>query len=146
MEPFFVGVVGFISCFLIFIVKVAKKKPKKIPLIFMAVFFVITIGGMIYAMNTPAVEVIQGNYNDIMSGKLNGEIVEIKGDILDIQNLGEGLYFVHMKTSDGEYALYTTDEVAGSFPSVGDHLVRVYITPGYTESEELILTIIAFLE
>lgn len=141
---FLVGGLGFLVCLVTLIIKAIRKKPKKVTAILMTVFLVMGVSSMVYAMSTPAIDVARGNYVDVMAGKLNEQIVEIKGDIVKIENLDNGMYFVQLKASDGDYELYTTEDVPGQFPKEGDSQVRVYISPTYTDNGTLVITIVSF--
>ncbi len=143
MGMFFVGAIGFIVCLIILVVKAVRKKPKKIIGILTGLFLVIGIVGMISAMNTPAIKTVTANYDKIMNGEMNGQIVDLVGDIEDIKQDGE-LYHVTIKTSEGVYQAVTTKDVAGTFPRVGDKRVKMYVTPEYSESNQVVITIISF--
>lgn len=143
MGMFFVGVIGFIVCLIILIVKAVRKKPKKIIGILTGLFLIIGIAGMISAMNTPSLETVTANYDKIMNGEMNGQIVDLVGDIEDIKQDGE-LYRLTIKTPDGVYQAVTTKDVSGPFPRVGDKRVKMYITTEYSESNQLVITIISF--
>lgn len=133
MGMFFVGAIGFIVCLIILVVKAVRKKPKKIIGILTGLFLVIGIVGMISAMNTPSIETVTANYDKIMNGEMNGQLVDLVGDIEDIKQDGE-LYRLTIKTPDGVYQAVTTKNVSGTFPRVGDKRVKMYITPEYSES------------
>lgn len=143
MGMFFVGAIGLIVCLIILVVKVVRKKPKKIIGILTGLFLIIGIVGMISAMNTPSLETVTANYDKIMNGEMNGQLVDLVGDIEDIKQDGE-LYRLTIKTSDGVYQAVTTKNVSGTFPRVGDKRVKMYITPEYSESNQLVITIISF--
>jgi len=144
MGLFFIGFIGFIVSLIILIIAAVRRKKKKVPLVLTVAFLIIGFVGMISAMNTPAIDVVKGSYSDVMSGNLNEQIVEIKGDIIGISTPKDGLYELQVKASDGTYTVYTTSDVAGNFPREGDFNVRIYVTPSYTESNQLIITAIAF--
>jgi len=143
MGMFFVGAIGLIVCLIILVVKAVRKKPKKIIGILTGLFLIIGIAGMISAMNTPSLETVTANYDKIMNGEMNGQIVDLVGDIEDIKQDGE-LYRLTIKTSDGVYQAVTTKDVSGTFPRVGDKRVKMYITPEYSESNQLVITIVSF--
>lgn len=143
MGMFFVGAIGLIVCLIILVVKVVRKKPKKIIGILTGLFLIIGIVGMISAMNTPSLETVTADYDKIMNGEMNGQLVDLVGDIEDIKQDGE-LYRLTIKTSDGVYQAVTTKNVSGTFPRVGDKRVKMYITPEYSESNQLVITIISF--
>lgn len=143
MGMFFVGAIGFIVCLIVLVIKAVRKKPKKIIGILTGLFLIIGIVGMISAMNTPSLETVTANYDKIMNGEMNGQLVDIVGDIEDIKQDGE-LYRLTIKTSDGVYQAVTTKNVSGTFPRVGDKRVKMYITPEYSESNQLVITIISF--
>lgn len=143
MGMFFVGAIGFIVCLIILVVKAVRKKPKKIIGILTGLFLIIGIVGMISAMNTPSLETVTADYDKIMNGEMNGQLVDLVGDIEDIKQDGE-LYRLTIKTSDGVYQAVTTKNVSGTFPRVGDKRVKMYITPEYSESNQLVITIISF--
>ena len=98
---------------------------------------------MISAMNTPSLETVTANYDKIMNGEMNGQLVDLVGDIEDIKQDGE-LYRLTIKTSDGVYQAVTTKDVAGSFPRVGDKRVKMYVTPDYAKDGTLVITIVCF--
>mgnify|MGYP000859422699 FL=1 len=56
MGLFFVGLIGFLVCLVVLLIKVAHKKPKKVFGILTTVFLILGIAGMVQAMNTPAVD------------------------------------------------------------------------------------------
>jgi hypothetical protein len=143
MGMFFVGAIGLIVCLIILVVKVVRKKPKKIMGILTGLFLIIGVAGMISAMNTPSLETVTANYDKIMNGEMNGQLVDLVGDIEDIKQDGE-LYRLTIKTSDGVYQAVTTKNVSGIFPRVGDKRVKMYVTPEYSESNQLVITIISF--
>lgn len=143
MGMFFVGAIGFIVCLIILVVKAVRKKPKKIIGILTGLFLIIGIVGMISAMNTPSLETVTADYDKIMNGEMNGQLVDLVGDIEDIKQDGE-LYRLTIKTSDGVYQAVTTKNVSGTFPRVGDKRVKMYVTPEYSESNQLVITIISF--
>ena len=143
MALFFIGLIGFVVCLIMLIIQAIRKKSKKLVGILTAVFFVVGIIGMITAMNTPAVEIVKADYKKIMAGELNGKLVDLTGDIEDIRKDGD-LYYITIRTSDGVYEAVTTDNVAGTFPQVGDKNVKMYVTPDYTEDGSLVITIISF--
>jgi preprotein translocase subunit Sss1 len=143
MGMFFVGAIGFIICLIILVVKAVRKKPKKIIGILTGLFLIIGIVGMISAMNTPSLETVTADYDKIMNGEMNGQLVDLVGDIEDIKQDGE-LYRLTIKTSDGVYQAVTTKNVSGTFPRVGDKRVKMYVTPEYSESNQLVITIISF--
>ena len=143
MGMFFVGAIGFIVCLIILVVKAVRKKPKKIIGILTGLFLIIGIAGMISAMNTPALETVTANYDKIMNGEMNGQLIELVGDIEDIKQDGE-LYRLTIKAPDGVYQAVTTKDVPGTFPRVGDKRVKMYITPEYSESNQLVIIIISF--
>ena len=143
MGMFFVGAIGFIVCLIVLVIKAVRKKPKKIIGILTGLFLIIGIAGMISAMNTPSLETVTANYDKIMNGEMNGQLIELVGDIEDIKQDGE-LYRLTIKTPEGVYQAVTTKDVSGTFPRVGDKRVKMYITPEYSESNQLVITIISF--
>ena len=143
MGMFFVGAIGFIVCLIVLVIKAVRKKPKKIIGILTGLFLIIGIAGMISAMNTPALETVTANYDKIMNGEMNGQLIELVGDIEDIKQDGE-LYRLTIKTPEGVYQAVTTKDVSGTFPRVGDKRVKMYITPEYSESNQLVIVIISF--
>ena len=143
MGMFFVGAIGFIVCLIILVVKAVRKKPKKVIGVLTVLFLVIGVAGMISAMNTPSLETVTANYDKIMNGEMNGQLVDLVGDIEDIKQDGE-LYRLTIKTSDGVYQAFTTKDVAGSFPRVGDKRVKMYVTPDYAKDGTLVITIVSF--
>ena len=143
MGMFFVGAIGFIVCLIVLVIKAVRKKPKKIIGILTGLFLIIGIAGMISAMNTPALETVTANYDKIMNGEMNGQLIELVGDIEDIKQDGE-LYRLTIKTPEGVYQAVTTKDVSGTFPRVGDKRVKMYITPEYSESNQLVIIIISF--
>ncbi len=143
MALFFIGLAGFVVCLIMLIIQAIRKKSKKLVGILTAVFFAVGIIGMITAMNTPAVEIVKADYKKIMAGELNGKLVDLTGDIEDIRKDGD-LYYITIRTSDGIYEAITTDNVAGTFPRVGDKNVKMYVTPDYTEDGSLVITINSF--
>ncbi len=143
MGMFFVGAIGFIVCLIVLVIKAVRKKPKKIIGILTGLFLIIGIAGMISAMNTPSLETVTANYDKIMNGEMNGQLIELVGDIEDIKQDGE-LYRLTIKTPEGVYQAVTTKDVSGTFPRVGDKRVKMYITPEYSESNQLVIIIISF--
>ncbi len=143
MSFFVVGLIGFIVCLIIFIIKLIRKKPKKLIGILTVAFFAIGIAGMIYLMNTPAVETVKANYEKIMAGEMNDKIVDLVGDIEDIKRDGE-VYFITIKTSEGTYEAIATEDAAGSFPRVGDKRVKMYVSPSNTDDGTLVITVLSF--
>jgi len=143
MGLFVVGVIGFIVCGIILLAKVIRKKPKKVTGILTGVFFVVALATMIWAMNTPAVETVKADYNKIMAGEMNGQIVDLVGDIEDIKRDGE-LYFVTIRASDGVYEAFALDETSGKFPNVGDKRVKMYVVPDQADNGQLVITILSF--
>ena len=143
MALFFIGLIGFVVCLIMLIIQAIRKKSKKLVGILTAVFFAVGIIGMITAMNTPAVEIVKADYKKIMAGELNGKVVDLTGDIEDIRK-DRDLYYITIRTSEGVYEAVTTDNVAGTFPQVGDKNVKMYVTPDYIEDGRLIIVIIGF--
>lgn len=62
MGVFFVGIIGFTAWLIVLICKAALKKPKKIAVIHIASFLLLSFVGMIIAMNTPAVDSVMEEY------------------------------------------------------------------------------------
>ncbi len=143
MGLFVVGVIGFIVCGIILLIKAIRKKPKKAAGILTGAFFVVALATMIWAMNTPAAETVKADYYKIMAGEMNGQIVDLVGDIEDIKRDGE-LYFVTIRASDGVYEAVALEDTGGKFPNVGDKRVKMYIVPDYTDDGQLVITIIGF--
>lgn len=131
MGIFFVGIIGLIVSVIILLVKVIRKKPKKAILIITGVFLLISLGGMLKAMNEPAFEVIKGDYDSIMSGSLNGEIIEITGDVEKIEKV-DGLYFINLISKDGTYEIIASEDTPGKFPREGDNRIKVYVNTDWS--------------
>jgi len=140
MGLFFVGAIGFVISLVLLIV---RKKSRKTFGILTGLFLLIAIAGMISAMNTPAIETVKADYDKIMAGEMNGEIIDLAGDIENIERDGD-LYFITVNSPDGVYQLATTEDVAGEFPRVGDKRVKMYVTPEHSASGDLVITIISF--
>lgn len=143
MFLFFVGLIGFIVCVVILIIKAMRKKPKKAIGILTAVFLFFGLAGMIYAMSTPAVETVKADYKKIMAGEMNGQMVDLTGDIENIERDGD-LYYITVKASDGIYKLATTKDVSGPFPQTGDKRVKMYVSPDYTVDGQLVIIVASF--
>ena len=143
MGLFFVGLIGFVISALLLVVRVIRKKSRKTFGILTALFLVVGLIGMISAMNTPAIETVKADYDKIMAGEMNGEIIDLAGDIENIERDGD-LYFITVNSPDGVYQLATTEDVAGEFPRVGDKRVKMYVTPEHSASGDLVITIISF--
>jgi len=143
MSVFFIGMTGFIICLIILIVKTAHKKPKKVIGFLTVAFLVMGITGMVYAMHTPAIKVVVADYDKIMNGEMNGQLIDLTGDIENIKQDGE-LYHLTIKTSDGVYQAVTTKDVAGTFPRVGDKRVKMYISSEYVDNNQLVITVVSF--
>lgn len=65
---FLVGGLGFLVCLVTLIIQSIRKKPKKVAAILMAVFLIMGVSSMVYAMSTPAI--------DPSTVVANGEIVD----------------------------------------------------------------------
>lgn len=61
MALFFVGMCGFLVCFVMLVVKAIRKKPKKVTAILTVLFLVIGFAGMIHAMNNPSIDPLTEN-------------------------------------------------------------------------------------
>jgi hypothetical protein len=61
-----------------------------------------------------------------MSGELNGEMIEIIGDVEKIEKIDD-LYFIELISSDGTYELIASEDTPGEFPSEGDNRIKVYV-------------------
>lgn len=131
MGSFYFSLLGFALSVIYLITQFVRKKPKKISIILLVIFSIMTfiIG------NQPSVSTVKGDYKAVMSGSLNGELVELKGDVEKIVNI-EGLYFVTLKASDGIYEIIAHEDVPGKFPREGDKRVKVYVSTDWSDSNE----------
>lgn len=131
MGSFYFSLLGFALSVIYLITQFVRKKPKKISIILLVIFSIMTfiIG------NQPSVSTVKGDYKAVMSGSLNGELVELKGDVEKIVNI-EGLYFMTLKASDGIYEIIAQEDVPGKFPREGDKRVKVYVSTEWSDSNE----------
>lgn len=143
MGLFVVSVIGFIVCGIILLAKVIRKKPKKVIGILTGAFFVVALATMIWAMNTPAAKTVKADYNKIMAGEMDGQIVDLVGDIENIKRDGV-LYIFTISTPDGVYEAVALEDTGGKFPNVGDKRVKMYVVPDQADNGQLVITILSF--
>lgn len=142
MGTFFIGIIGLILSVIILLVTAIRKKPKRTILIITGLFLIISLGGMFKAMNEPAIEVVKGDFDTVMSGSMNGELIEITGDVEKVEKIGD-LYFVRLMTKDGAYEIIASEDTPGKLPREGDNRIKVYVSTDWSPENENVIWIYA---
>lgn len=131
MGFFYFSLIGLLLSVIFLVIKIIRKEPKKISLILLGIFAVMSV----VIGSQPSVDVVKSDYETIMSGDLNGEIIEIKGDVKKIEKV-EDLYIVTLVSSDGTYEIVVNEDVPGEFPREGDNRIKAYVTTDWSTVDD----------